>query len=148
MRRSIAISGLILSVALGCWAGKQPETLEQLKARAEATTGERQPLLFAEVVQREIDAADKLFTDGYPEKAHAMVKDAVVYAEKARDASVALPSKKMKEVEIALRKAENRLIAIRRTAALEDQADLQAAADRLGQIRTEILNQMFAPKRK
>jgi hypothetical protein len=139
---------LLLALAIFCGAAKEPETLEQLKARAEAAKGEHQPLLYAEVVQREIEVADKFFTDGDPEKGHAMVKEAVGYAEKARDASRQIPPKKMKDVEIALRKAQNRLHALRRTLALEDQQDVQEAADRISQLRTEILNQMFAPKHK
>jgi hypothetical protein len=146
--RRIGMFVVILALIATCAATKQPETLEQLKARADATTGEEKPVVCADVVQREIEAADKSFTDGEAEKGHAMVHDAVAYAEKARDASKGLPAKKMKKIEIMLRQAENRMNALRRTLALEDQQDVQEAAEKIAKIRTEILDQMFAPKHK
>lgn len=126
---------------------KEPETLDQLKARAASAPGERRPLLYAEVVHREVETADKLFTEGAAEQAHAAVKDAVLYAEKSRDALRDQP-KKIKDTEIALRKAEHRLNEIRRTLALEDQPQVLAAVDQLASIRKQILDQMFAPRQK
>ncbi len=145
MRRKALIVACLALLALN--AAAKEETLEQLKARAESTGGERQPLLFAEVVQREVEAADHLFTDGDAAKGHAMVQEAVSYAEKARDAARQQP-RKIKDTEIALRKAERRLDQVRRTLAFEDQADVQAAVDRIAQVRQELLDQMFAPKQK
>ncbi len=148
MRRLVGVGLAVLALAAWCAATKQPETLEQLKARAEATSGDEKPILCALVVLQEIDAADKLFTDGDADKAHAMIHESVTYADKAREASKGLSPKKVKKVEILLRQAENRMNAVRRTLALEDQQDVQEAADQIFKIRTEMLNEMFAPKRK
>lgn len=145
MTRRIFI--LLCLTLLVAGAATAEETLEQLKERAESAAADRKPLLYAEVVQREIALADKLFTDGDAEKAHATVKEAVGYAEKCREAARQQP-RKIKDAEIRLRKAERRLNEIRRTLALEDQADVQAAADRIAELRTQLLDQMFAPKRK
>lgn len=142
---TVAVLLLLAGIGLG---SKKPETLEELKARAEAASGEDKPVLYAEVVLQEIEAADQLFTDGATDQAHAMVKESVGYAEKARDACKELRPKKMKKTEIALRQAENRMNALRRTLALEDQQNVQEAADSIGKIRGEILSLMFAPKRK
>ena len=140
---------LILWVLLlaGIAAAKAPETLEEMKARAAAAHPSRQPLLYADIVQRDIELADKLFTDGDAERAHATVKDAVTYAEKCRDVLQTQP-KKIKDTEIALRKAEHRLNEVRRTLALEDQPDVQTAVDQIAAVRKQILDQMFAPKKK
>ncbi len=148
MRRLIGtIAVLLVLAALGV-AGKKPETLEQLKARAEAAAGEDKAVLYAEVVLQEIEAADQVFTEGDAEKGHALVKESVTYAAKARDACKDLRPKKMKKTEIMLRQAENRMNALRRTLALEDQQDVQEAADNIGKVRSEILGLMFAPKTK
>jgi len=144
MRRALTIWILLLTTAA---AAKGPETLEQLKARADASSRSRRPLLYAEVVQRDIEEANKLFTDGDAERAHATVKDAVAYAEKSRDALRDQP-KKIKDTEIALRRAEHRLNDIRRTLALEDQPEVQAAVEQIAAVRKQILDQMFAPQHK
>lgn len=144
MRRTFLVGLLLLA---GVAAAKNPETLDELKQRAEAHSNDRQPLLFAEVVQRDIELANQLFTEGDAEKAHAAVKDAVTYAEKSRDALRNQP-KKIKDTEIALRKAEHRLNDVRRTLALEDQPEVQTAVDQIAAVRKQILDQMFAPKKK
>ncbi len=143
-RRSLILCVLLLA---GVAAAKAPDSLEELKARAAAASPSRQPLLYADIVQRDVELADKLFTDGDVERAHATVKDAVQYAEKCRDVLQSQP-KKIKDTEIALRKAEHRLNEVRRTLALEDQADVQAAVDQIAAVRKQILDQMFAPKPK
>lgn len=148
MRPLIGTVAVLLVLAGIALSTKKPETLEELKARAEAASGEDKPVLYAEVVLQEIEVADQLFTDGATDKAHSLVKESVSYAEKARDACKELRPKKMKKTEIALRQAENRMNALRRTLALEDQQDVQEAADNIGKIRGEILSLMFAPKRK
>ncbi len=138
---------LVLALLPPGLAAKDAQTLEQLKARAASETGSRQPVLYAEVVQREIELAGQQFDQGNSDQAHATVKDAVAFAEKCRD-SARLQPKKTKEAEIGLRKAEHRLVDIRRTVALEDQADTQAAIDHIAGIRKQLLEQMFAPPQK
>ena len=146
MKRKALIIGCLALLVAGT-AAKEPETLEQLKARADATQGERRPGLCAEVLQREIEVANQLFAAGEAEKAHAMIKEALTYAAKARDSALEQPTK-TKPTEIALRKAEHRLNDIRRTLALEDQPEIQAAVDQLAAMRKQLLDLMFAPKRK
>lgn len=146
MKRKALIVGCLAAVVTAL-AAKEPETLEQLKARADAATGERKPPLCLEVAQREIEAANQLFITGDAEKAHALIQESVAYAGKARDSALEQPSK-IKNIEIALRKIEQRLGAIRRTLALEDQPDVQSAADQVAAMRKQLLDHMFAPKHK
>ena len=146
MRRKLLIIAGFLLLAATAVASK-PETLEELKARAEAASNDQKPLLYAEVTHRDIEAANQLFVTGEVDKAQADIRDAVQYAEKARDAAVSRPQK-LKETEIHLRKAEHRLNDIRRTLSFEDQPPVQEAADQIAAIRKQILDVMFAPKRK
>ncbi len=146
MRRTFLIVAGILLLAVVAAAHKK-ETTEELKAKAEATQGDQKPLLYAEVTQREIEDANDLFTAGDVEKAQFTIKDAVLYAEKARDAAISRPHK-LKDTEIHLRKAEHRLNDIRRTLSFEDQPPVQDAADQIAAIRKQILDVMFAPKHK
>lgn len=136
-------------VLLLAWlpAFAKDETTAELKARAEATTGDQQSVLYAQVVQREIEDANQLFTVGEVEKAQSTVKEAVRDAEKARDAALER-SRKIKDTEIHLRKAEHRLNDIRRTLALEDQPAVQEAVDQIAAVRKQLLDVMFSPKRK
>lgn len=138
------LAGVLLLVSL---AAAKDETTAELKAQAEATTGDQRSVLYANVVQHEIEDANQLFTTGEVEKAQNTVKEAVQDAEKARDAAIE-HSRKIKDTEIHLRKAEHRLNDIRRTLALEDQPEVQAAIDQIAAIRKQLLDVMFAPKRK
>ncbi len=147
MRRRLLIVASVLLLIAGAAAKKKDVPLEELKARAESATGDQKPLLYAEVVQRQIEDANQFFVAGDVEKARNTIKEVVVYAGKARDAALARPHK-MKDTEIHLRKAEHRLNDIRRTLALEDQPDVQEAADQIAGMRKQILEAMFAPKRK
>lgn len=144
-RTLLIVATVLLFVSVA--GAKKHETIEELKARADARTDDHKPLLYVEVLRREIEAANDLFTSGEVEEAHAMVKDVVLYAEKARDAALAHP-RKLKATEIRLRKAERRLDDVRHSLALEDQPQVQEAVERFAAIRKEILDVMFAPKEK
>ena len=146
MSRSFLIIAAVLLLAAGA-AGHKEVPLAELKAKAESATGDHKPLLYAEVVHREIEDANQLFITGDVEKAQSTIKEAVSYAGKARDAALARPHK-IKDTEIHLRKAEHRLNDIRRTLALEDQPDVQDAADQIAAMRKQLLETMFAPQRK
>lgn len=134
-------------LALPVQAGdKRPP--EELKARAEAATGDAAAELYAELVRRLIEVANDQFAQGEPGKGHQSVKEAVAAAEKARAAALGSTSRKVKKTEIALRKAARRLDEIRRTLALDDRPPLEEAVNRIEQLRLQILNQMFAPRPK
>jgi len=54
----------------------------------------------------------------------------------------------LKDTEIALRKMSQRLRDLKRGLPYEDQGPVQGAADRLEQMRTELLGRMFGKKEK
>ena len=90
--------------------------------------------------------SERVFGAGKDEEALAAVKDVMTYSEKAHDAALA-SGNKLKNTEIALRKMAGKLRDIKRTLSFDDQAPVQAAADRLEALRTDLLSKMFG-KRK
>ena len=146
--RRIAFLMLFLAVAFACsyGAGKD-ETAEQLKARFESARPEDRADLAIHIAQYQLRVADKLYSDGRSDQARAAVEDIVTYSEKARD-TVKQTRKRLKDVEINVRKMADKLRDIKRTLAFEDQPPVQQAIDRLEDIRTTLLKEMFAKERE
>ncbi|HXE90595.1 MAG TPA: hypothetical protein VNK82_06485 [Terriglobales bacterium] len=136
---------MICFIAAVCAA--EDVTLEELKRRAEAAEGGRRADLYVEVAQRQIETADSRFTEGKIEEGQEAVEDAVAAAEKASNAAVESRSR-MKQTEIALRRASRRLADISRTLAFDDRKRTEEAVIKLEKIRTDLLEAMFAPKKK
>ena len=140
--RRLAHSVLLLAVVLTCAAAKE-ETLDELKARFENSHVDDRPELGIRIARQQLRNADQLYNNGHPEQARAAVDDIVSYCEKARDA--ALQSKKrLKNVEIDARKIADKLRDIKRTLAFEDQPPVEQAIRRLEDVRTSLLQAMFA----
>lgn len=145
--RRLWIPLLVALLASFCLAAHE-EPLESLKARAEAAKPKDQDRLFAEMARREVEEANTFYIAGQIDKAQASLQEVVAYAEKAQQAAQK-SGKKLKETEIILRKATRRLETLRGTFALEDRPPVQAAIDRLEEIRKSLLDQMFSkPKPK
>jgi hypothetical protein len=138
----------LLLLALGSAYGSAKDaTVAELKARLESARSEDRPELCMQIAERQLRNADTLYKDGNVAQAAAAVDDIVTYSEKARDA--ATQSKKhLKNVEIDVRKIAERLRDIKRTLALEDQLPVERAIRRLEDIRTALLQEMFAKDRK
>jgi L-lactate utilization protein LutB len=121
------------------------ESIEQLVARAESARPEDRPPLYVEAARRQLEAADQSYTAGKIEAAHQALQDVAAYSDKARDAALQ-SNKKLKDTEIAMRKMASRLRDMERNVAFDEQPSVHATADHLEQIRTELLNRMFAKK--
>ena len=141
MRKSVVKIFVLLFVLASLAAGA--DSLADLKARAEAAKPEDQPPLFVEVAERQLKNADELYVAGKVDEALESVKDVVAYAGKAHDSALKT-GKKVKDTEIALRKMAARLRDIKRTLNFDDQAPVQAAADQVDNLRSDLLNKMFA----
>ncbi len=137
---------VLACLAASAWAADDV-SLEELKRRADAAQGGRRADLYMEVTQRQIEAADARFTDGKIEEGQAAVDDAVTAAGKASTAAVESGAR-MKQTEIALRRASRRLADISRTLAFDDRKHAQEAVVKLEKIRSDLLAAMFAPKKK
>jgi polyhydroxyalkanoate synthesis regulator phasin len=141
MRRHTTIVSILLATSLLALAYKT-ETLQELMVRADSARVEDRPALCVEVAERQLKSADELYTAGKPDEARTAVKDVVSYSEKAHDAAIE-SGKKVKNTEIAFRKMAAKLRDIKRSLNFDDQAPVQAAADRLESLRTELLSHMF-----
>jgi hypothetical protein len=144
--RRIALTLLLLALASAYSAAKE-ETLDQLKARIESAHPEDRSELSIRVAQQQLQNADRFYIDGKVEEARSAVDDIVTYSEKARDA--ALQTKKhLKNIEIDVRKIAEKLRDVKRTLAFDDQPPVEQAIRRLEDVRTSLLQEMFAKEKK
>jgi len=130
-----------LILLTGTLAAKE-QSLEELIARAKAAPVKDQPSLYIEIAERQLKSADELYTAGKVEEARVAIADVVDYSQKAHDAAVQ-SGKKLKGTEMASRKMSHRLRDLKRTLNFEDQAPVQAAADRLESLAQDLLAHMF-----
>jgi hypothetical protein len=139
---------LCLLFALGsAYGAAKDATVAELKARLESARSEDRPELCMQIAERQLRNADALYKDGNVAQAAAAVDDIVIYSEKARDAATQT-KKHLKNVEIDVRKIAERLRDIKRTLALEDQLPVERAIRSLEDIRTALLQEMFAKDKK
>jgi hypothetical protein len=143
MRTQLTIAAVLLATCLA-FAGRQ-ETLQELMARCESAKVEDRPALCVEIAERQLKSADELYTAGKVDEARSALKDVVAYSEKAHDAAIQT-GKRVKNTEIEFRKMAAKLRDIKRTVNFDDQEPLQAAADRLESLRTDLLTHMFKGK--
>jgi len=127
--------------------GHTEENLQQLVARADAASMEDRPALYIEIAERQLKLTGDFYRRGQISEAREAVSDVVTYAQKAHDAS-AQTGKRLKSTEIAIRKMAARLRDIKTTLNFEDQASVQAASDRLEDMRTDLMSRMWNGKRK
>ena len=144
MRKYIVLF-LVLAASLAVFSEEQ--TVPELIIRADAAPLDQQPELYTKIAERQLKNADHLYEQSKVEEAEACVKDIITYSEKATDTSVR-SGKRLKNTEIALRKISSRLRDIQRTVNFDDQAPLKAAAERLEDLRTNLLSRMFSKEKK
>jgi len=145
--RRLAYSVLLLAVVLLCGGAGKEETLDELKTRFESAHLEDRPELGIRIARQQLRNADQLYGNGHAEPARAAVDDIVAYSEKARDAATQ-SKKRLKNVEIDVRKIADKLRDIKRTLAFEDQPPVDQAIRRLEDVRTTLLQAMFAKDKK
>jgi len=146
--RRLAFLMLVVALALACsYGAAKDETVDELKARFESARPEDRADLAIRIAQYQVRNADKFYSDGQVDQARAAVEDIVTYSEKARD-TVTQTRKRPKNVEINVRKMAEKLRDIKRTLAFEDQPPVIQAIDRLEDIRTTLLKEMFAKENK
>jgi septal ring factor EnvC (AmiA/AmiB activator) len=146
MRSLVALLTFVLAASFAAYPLKD-ESLEQLIARVGSARAEDQPHLYIEIARKEVEAAGKSYKAGENDAARKSVDEVVTYSAKASDAA-SHTGKKLKDTEIALRKMAEKLRDLKRGLAYEDQAPVQAAADKLEQMRTELLGRMFGKKER
>ncbi|MGH9641058.1 MAG: hypothetical protein ACRD3Q_01405 [Terriglobales bacterium] len=143
--RRFAFYFFLLALAANCVA--REENVAELKARLEHARTQDRPQICVRIARLQMQAADKLYTEGHADDARAAVEEVATYLEQARDAAIGNKSH-LKNVEIDARKISERLRDIKRTLAFEDQAPVDQVIHRIEDVRTSLLNAMFADKKK
>lgn len=144
--RRLAICVLLVALSTACWAAGD-ETVDQLKARLERARPEDRINLCLQIARQQLRNADKLYNEGKVEQALAAVAETVTYSEKARD-DAAQSKKRLKDLEISVRKLAEKMRDIKRTLAFEDQPPIEKAIERMEAIRTALLKEMFRQEKK
>lgn len=140
--RSYLLAIIIVGTAIAVFAADKDQSLQELIEHANSAPVKDQPALYISIAERQLKTADELYNQGKAEEARAAIADVVTYSEKAHDAAVA-SDKRLKPTELASRKMSHRLRDLRRTLNFEDQAPVQAAADRLEYLAQDLLTHMF-----
>ena len=122
------------------------ETIQQLIAKAQSDRDE-QAEIYAKVARKQVELANDHFNQGDAAKAHAAVRDAVNYAQKALDAAKQV-RKRLKQTDITLRKTSRRLADVARTLTFEERPPVTQAVEEIEDIREQILEIMFGGKKK
>jgi len=139
---------LIITVPVSCVSARtRDESLEALKARAESARLQDQGPFFAAIAHREVDEADRFYTQGDIAKAQQAVDEVVRYATRAAEAAQK-SGKHLKDTEILLRQTGRRLEDVRKTLNFEDRSYVEAAVKQLEKLRQKLLEQMFGPQSK
>ena len=144
--RRVGLHILLLAVCCTCGIAKD-ETVAELKARFESAHLEDRADLGIRIAFAELRSADKLYQEGNIEQAQVSVGEIVSYSEKAGDAATQT-KRRLKNVEIDVRKMADKLRDIKRTVAFEDQPPIDQAVHRLEDLRTALLKEMFAREKK
>lgn len=149
MRTWLTLFGLVLTITLTVdhARARKELSLEELKARVPNAKPDERTNLCIQIAERQVEAADKLYTEGKTEEAEAAIHDVVSYSQQANEAA-GQTGHRLKNTEIAMRKMSHRLNDIKRTLPYDNQALLQSAIDTLDKIRTDLLSRMFAKNPK
>lgn len=142
MRAYVPCSTLLIMLAAVCVGVAQ--NTAALKAHADSSHGGEQAKLCLEYARVQLEAADKLFTDGDPDQGQAGIQEVVAYARKAAAAATS-SGKHLKESEIKLRKLADRMHDIAETLAFEDREPVRKAVEQLQQIRSDLMVKMWGP---
>jgi hypothetical protein len=141
LRQSLAALCVILALGVPFAVAKE-ESVQQLIERANTARIQDQAPLYSAAAEKELKAADELYTAGKVNQARDAITDVITYSDKASAAAIQ-SGKKLKNTEIAVRRMAAKLRDIKRSLAFEDQSPVQIAIDRLEALRTQLLAKMF-----
>lgn len=144
---TIALLVVLLQGFPAAGAAEKPETLAELKIRAESVAPEECVRLCATIARRALEEAKDRYAQGADEEGRQLLRDVESYAEKAADA-VTRTKKHEKQLEIDLRDIAHRVEALRRDLDPENQRYADATAGHLEKLRKRILESMFDKGRR
>jgi hypothetical protein len=140
-----SILGVGLSLCLSAFAAQK--TIEELRAKLDKANGGERAKIYAEIAELQVAVADEQFNKGDSVQGHQTVKEIVETAGKAHELAISSHDKR-KEVEITLRNTQRLLENMKRTLAQVDRPALDEAEKQIADFRQELLDSMFAPKKK
>jgi len=141
----IPLAVLLLSAFAVAKSAEEP--LDALKARAENAKPQDQAHLFATIARREVNEADRFYTEGDITNATKAVDDVVHYAARATEAAQK-SGKHLKDTEIVLRATARRLDDVGRTLNFDDRPYVEAAVKQVEKLRQQLLDHMFGAPSK
>jgi len=139
--KAVQLAALLLCALSLAAADDKP--LDVLKAEA---TREDHPRLYAEVVRRQVEVANDLYTAGDVAKAEATINEIVSFTGKCLEAAQTGKDRKLKSTELTLYKAGRRLEEVRRSLNFDDQPKVKSAVEAIEKTRRELLAIMFGKK--
>ena len=140
--RWLRIPLAVVLLAAFAVAKSAEEPLDALKARAESARPQDQGRLFASIARREVNEADRFYTEGDITNATKAVDDVVRYAARATEAAQK-SGKHLKDTEILLRATARRLGDVGRTLNFDDRPYVEAAVKQVEKFRQQLLDHMF-----
>lgn len=129
-----------LLVAVVAFADKS--TPEQLKSKADSSSGADQAKHSVDYAAYCAEAAAQNYADGKYDEARALLQQVSQYAGVAATASSAA-GKRLKATEIGLRKIQSRLRQLQHTVEAEEQPSVQQAIDAVDAGRGKLIDRMF-----
>ena len=141
MPKLLLIVLIVGTALLSAAKEKTPETIEHLQQRVAGADKKKQTELYAELAERQVEAADAAYNTN-AEVAKKLFLESAASAELASQAALE-SNHKLKETEIKLRELSHRMNDIRRTWAFEDRAPVDPAIQRVEAARTKLLDRMF-----
>lgn len=139
------VAPIVMLLFLLSAMGRADESAAELKAHADAAQGSDRAKLSLEYAQRQLEDANKLYSQGDVEKAEAGIKEVLTYSHQAADAA-SDSGKRLKKTEIGLRKLERRMEDIGESLSIDDRPPVEKAVKELEQLRADLLARMFGAK--
>jgi hypothetical protein len=133
---------LVLAVFAGLGHARSEPTVEELKARVSSANIGDKPKICVAIAEKQLDAADKLYTADDIEKAQTSLTDVVAFSELARDYSIQ-SRKHQKQTEIAIRAMTRKLKDLLHVIGREQQEPVKDAITHLEHVRDDLLAAMF-----
>jgi len=149
MQRKALIFSFLLGLGLLLYlhAVAAQKTIEELRAKLEKANGGERAKIYAEIAELQVAVADEQFNNGNSVEGHKTVNEIVETAAKSRELAISSHDQR-KEVEIILRNTQRLLENMKRTLAQVDRPALDDAEKQIANFRQELLDSMFAPKKK
>lgn len=149
MRAPAAIAVFVLAALAASAAPPRDyaRIVAEMKERVAQARPDDRGKLLAELVRYEVELARQQFNAGANSEAAGTLAAVERDAQECEKTAVA-SGKHLKEIDITLREAARVLDDYRRVADVEFQPMLKHTSDVLENVRTSVLNRMFAPERK